>query len=68
MTQPDVQAVNRNEDIVLLDDDTIIPITDYFDVGGRPCAPEDAVTCVAGQIDRGWWSINLRDFTPIARH
>lgn len=54
--------VNRKLGIVLLTDGTELPITDFFDLDGDECAPENAVSCVAGSDEYGWLSIDLSDF------
>lgn len=58
----EVVAVNRRTASVLLADDTVLPITDWFDDEGDGCEPGEAVAAVAGRDGFGWLSIDLRQF------
>lgn len=58
----EVVAVNLGKRIALLDDGSVIPITDMLDADGDITDdPEDAVTAVAG-ADAEWLAFSLCDF------
>jgi hypothetical protein len=58
----EVAMMNIGQRIAVLDDDEIIEITDFIDKHGEFCEPEDAVICVAGDEETGWWSIRISEF------
>lgn len=51
---------------VLLADDTVLPITNFFDEDGDDCGCEDAVTIVAGSDAYGWLTVEA-DLSDMAR-
>jgi hypothetical protein len=59
----DVAAVNVSKCIAVLEDGSLVPITNLFDAWGDECAPEDAVSAVAGPTQEGSWiSLDLAEF------
>lgn len=64
---PDVMMVNRSDRIALLEDNTVLTITDFLDADGDKCDAEDAVSCVAQGLDV-WWFIDLTEFENQAVH
>lgn len=58
----EVIAINLGQGIVLLDNDTILPISTYLDADGDECEPHDALVVVAGKDGMGWWAIDIEDF------
>lgn len=57
-----------HRNVVVLNDGTELPITNYFDIYGEECPPDQAVSCVAGTDDFGWLSIDLTEFEKITVH
>ena len=60
--EADVLMVNREKRIALLTDNRIVPVTHWFGTRGEECIPANAVTCVAGNDDAGWFAIDLQMF------
>lgn len=59
-----VVAVNVGRREAVLDDDTVIPITNLLDDEGEETDdPEEAVAAVACEAEDRWHTIDLRDFT-----
>lgn len=64
-----VDAINRGGSIALLSADLIVPITNWLDVFGEECDPDDAVSCVAGPDESGYWyAIDLTQFPAATVH
>jgi hypothetical protein len=59
MTEDEVDVVMIDERQVLMCSGTLLPVTNWFDDDGDECEPDDAVTCVAGDDERGWYSIEI---------
>lgn len=59
----DVIAVNRGDQLAMLDNGELIPVKHWLDRDGEFCEPDDAVACVAGKNGLGWWAIDLDQFT-----
>lgn len=57
-------AINWSTKEFMDDHGRIFPITNFIDVDGDECDPEDAVCCVAGAEDC-WYSIDLREWRNI---
>jgi hypothetical protein len=56
-----VEAINRAGRIALISDGRCVPATNWFDITGEECEPEDAVSCVAGEGD-DWFSVLLSEY------
>jgi hypothetical protein len=55
----EVQAIHRGNGVALLACGCSVPITDWFGKDGEDCAPKDAIVCVGGDDDHGWFMIDL---------
>ena len=64
----DVLLVNRSQRTAVLTDNSVVPVTHWFDTRGQDCDPEDAVACVAGAEGAGWFSIDLVQFCYATVH
>lgn len=64
----DVTMINRAQGFALLNTGFIVPVTNWFDLSGEDCGPEEAVTCVAGLDAIGWFTIDLDDLQPVVMH
>ncbi len=65
MSDNDVKAVNRGRAMAMLDCGCFVPITEWFGEDGEDCAPDDAIVCVAGDDDHGWFTIDLVAFPVV---
>jgi len=64
-----VVAINCVSRQVLLEDGTMIPITNFFDEDGDDCDPDDAIVIVAGREGFGYLTIELfDDFEEVLLH
>jgi hypothetical protein len=54
-----VVCVSLIQNVALLSDSRKVPVTHWFDTRGRQCSPKEAVTCVAGSDDVGWFALDL---------
>lgn len=60
-----VLAVNIERRLVLMDDDSFVPITNLLDAHGDECDIDDALAAVAGPDGDGQWhSVDLTKFSP----
>ena len=66
--RPEVWQVNMGQGMAYLDDGRVVPITNWFDTDGDDCGPEEAVVCVAGHEDIGWYTIDLRERRYVTVH
>jgi hypothetical protein len=61
-----VAAINRDLCIALLDNDVVLPITNWIGADGEECEPVESVVCVAGpslhKHKIGFYTIDLRQF------
>ena len=57
--RPDVVGINRVLGIAILEDNTHIPITHWFSATEEPGTPANAVSCVAGSDETGWYALDL---------
>lgn len=65
----DVEAVSRAGAVAVLDNGERLPITNWFDLDGDECEPDDAISVVAGPDRNGfWYAIDLEQFQPIQVH
>ena len=60
-----VDAVNRGTAQALLSNEKIVPITHWFDIDGGECDPAEAVRCVCGSDDDGWFSVELKFYDAL---
>lgn len=59
MTEVRISAVLTHSRLVILDDDHVLPITNFFDEDGDECDIEDACIAVAGKDGFGWITFDL---------
>ena len=45
-----------------------VPVTHWFDRRGGKCKPQEAVTCVCGNDEVGWFAVDLEHFGPATVH
>ena len=65
----EVIAINYGMEVLLMSDDTNIPITEWLDFDGGECSNDDATVCVAGpDVDGKWYSEVLENFDETAVH
>lgn len=65
---PDVLAINRVQRVALTDCGCQIPVTSWFDATGQDCDPADAIVCVCGDDDHGWFTVDLEAFKTVTVH
>ncbi|HEY7822215.1 MAG TPA: hypothetical protein VIG24_05260 [Acidimicrobiia bacterium] len=56
---PDVQFISHTGKLAVLSDNTTVPVTHWFGYDGVECEPAQAVSCVAGDDEVGWFAIDL---------
>lgn len=61
----EITGVNRHLRCAVLDHDVYLWVTSWLDDDGDECDPDDAVACVAGDDEHGWWAIDLTQFSRI---
>lgn len=66
--RPDVLLINRDHCIAVLTDSSNVPVVHWFDIFGEECDPDDAVTCVAGSDEKGWYAVDLQNFDYATVH
>ena len=59
---PDILFINRLAGVAVLDDNNVVPVTNWFDTLGDECTPDKAVSCVAGHDSVGWYAVDLSQF------
>lgn len=66
----DVAAVNFHQRIAIMDDDSIIPMTNMYDDDGEECDdPDEAASAVLGpDVNGRWYTIDRRDWVPTENH
>ena len=67
---PEVVMINRKRALALLEGGDIVPVTNWFDDRGEECDPDDAVACVCGNDETGWYVIHFaqHDFVYATVH
>ena len=60
-------ALNIEAGLYMEPDGAVFPITNWIDAEGDECAPEDVVTCVAGE-GRCWFALTIADFSEEKRN
>ncbi len=69
MTNLEVIAINYGMEVLLMSDDTNIPVTTWLDDGNEECSKEEAIDCVAGPDAAGkWHRCELKDFDSETTH
>lgn len=68
MAEVRISAVLTHSRLVVLDDDRVLPITNFFDEEGDDCELEDARIAVAGEDEFGWITFDLRDHPKSSTH
>lgn len=64
----DVAAVHFRYQTAVLTNGVSVPVTHWFDRRGAKCRPRDAVTCVCGSNEMGWFAVDLEAFGPATIH
>ena len=64
----DVLGIHRSQGIALMNCDCHVPVTEWFDATGQDCEPEDAIVCVCGDEDHGWFTVDLEAFQVVTVH
>jgi hypothetical protein len=64
----DVFGINRVQHIALLSNDALVPIVEWVGRDGEPCSPWDAVSCVCGSDEFGWFSVDLSAYPTMTVH
>lgn len=65
----EIEAINRLGAVAMLDNGEQLPVTNWFDLDGDECGPDEAVVAVAGPDRDGvWYAIDLECFEPIRVH
>jgi hypothetical protein len=64
----DVIVVNRSLGVAILNNGSHIPVAYWFGTKAEECHPVDAVSCVAGDDNVGWFSIDLIKFQYATVH
>lgn len=55
----EVSFINMDAGVVVMDDTTLVPITNMFDEWGDDCDVEQAVVIVFGPFDGEWLTMEL---------
>jgi hypothetical protein len=59
----DVIGIHREKNLAMLDDGSVITVTHWMDEDGDFCLAKDAIVCVAGSDEAGWYTIDLSFFS-----
>jgi hypothetical protein len=65
---PEVVMIHRGRRLAYLADNRTIPITNWIGVDGADCTPSEAIVCVAGTDEIGWFTIDLLTFEVPTLH
>jgi len=66
--KPEVEMVHFGARIAYLSNNVIVPIVKWLDPWGEACEREQAVVCVAGDPQQGWFTIVMAEFEPPTVH
>lgn len=66
--EPDVVAIDRSGCKALLTCTCLVPVTHWLDRMGENCLPDEAVVCVCGNDDHGWFVVDLEAFEYVTVH
>lgn len=64
----EVQVIHFRYEKAILTDGRQVPVTHWFDDRGSKCKPREAVTCVCGSDETGWFAVDLEHFGPATIH
>lgn len=68
MSEPDVAAINFDEGIMVLEDETVLQIDSMYDDDGEEIDdPDLAVTAIAELPDGRWLSVDLNCFERLTK-
>lgn len=56
---PVVELINLTSGYVLFSGGMVLPITAYIGADGNDCDRGDAIVCVAGSDEHGWFTISV---------
>jgi hypothetical protein len=62
-----VIGIHREKQLAMLEDGSLIPVTHWIDEDGDDCPADEAVVCVAGTDEGGWYTVDLSDFSKAGR-
>ena len=63
-----VTFINRAQNFALLDTGFIVPVIHWFNTDGDDCNSKEAVVCVCGSEQFGWFIIDLTTFDYMTVH
>jgi hypothetical protein len=63
-----IEFINRAQGFALLTNLCIVPVIHWFDRRGEDCVPADAVVCVTGSDQFGWYTVDLERFGRVVVH
>lgn len=64
----DVLMINRIDKTAILTCNCQVPVTHWFDWQGFDCEPVDALSCVCGDEQHGWFVLDLSNFDYATVH
>ena len=64
----EVAFVNPEQNFALLTNGYTVPVIHWFNRMGEDCTSHDAVVCVAGSDDLGWFTIDLIGLDNVRVH
>ena len=59
-------AWNRSLHMLLLSDDSLVPIVSWLDEDGEDCDPQEAVVFIAGKDGLGWFACVVEEFAKVS--
>lgn len=62
-----IVAINLEDNVVVLDDERVFPITKWIDIYGDEVPPAEAFALVAG-AGREWWQFPLSAMRRVTLH
>jgi hypothetical protein len=68
MKAQEVSAINRARGIAMLECGCYVPVIEWFSKEGKDCDPDDAIVCVAGDDEHGWFTVDLVAFEIVTVH
>lgn len=66
--EPDIHLINRAQNIAILTNGYVVPVTHWFSHLGEDCPADEAVVCVAGNDVFGWYTVDLVAFDYVTVH
>jgi hypothetical protein len=64
----DVMAIHYKDAKAVLTCGCHVPVTHWFDWQGFDCEAKDALTCVCGDEEHGWFVLDLGNFDHATVH